>query len=82
MFLTVTIVKNCQNPIFGQVYIIVIWNDENMQNIVLFIQVNKPLKHTVRVRKAFDPTLTRNISVDMLSIQIKKSTKIQIFTNF
>ena len=67
-----TVVKNCQKPIFGQVYIIVILNDENMQHIVLFIQVNKLLKHTVRVRKTFDPTLTRNISVDMLSIQITK----------
>ena len=35
---------NCQKPIFGQIYIIVILNDENMQHIVLFIQVNKLLK--------------------------------------
>ena len=64
-----TSVKNCQKPIFGQVYIIVILNYENVLNFVLYKQVNMLLKHTVRVGKTFDLTLTRNISVDMLSIQ-------------
>ena len=56
---------NCQKlsktHFCGQVCIIVILSDENIQNIVLFLRVTKLIKHAVRGRNTLDPSITRNI---------------------